>query len=85
MEHRKDQSLRVTFRPAGEPELIRVVESVERFQFNGHKVEVSSILRGDLENVVIVHGPKKSLLELAKYIDALEKLAKDWTIPTIPD
>ena len=83
----KDLPFKVTLTSYNDPATIRVIESVERFQLDNYKVEVVSNTK-DEENecsIIVIEGSKQSLLKLAKYIEAVERLAKDWIIPVIPE
>ena len=79
-----DPLLRVTLRTFSDAQKIRVLESIERFQLEGYEVKiVSNYFSDELRaHVIVTEGPSSSLTELAKYIEAVEKLAREWKIPT---
>lgn len=79
-----EDPIKVTLKSYNEPATIRVLECVERFQLDGHRVKVVKKSRSDNEcDIIVIEGAKDSLLKLAKYIEAVERLAKDWIVPTI--
>jgi metal-responsive CopG/Arc/MetJ family transcriptional regulator len=78
--------IRVTLKSYNEPATKRVLESIERFEIEGHRVTLTQneYDKDQSCDVIVIEGPKSSLLKLAQYIESLEKLAKDWVIPVQP-
>lgn len=77
--------IKITLKSYNEPSTKRVLECVERFQILKHDVKVTSRFHNkeDECDIVVIEGAKQSLLRLAKYIEAVEKIAKEWTLPTL--
>lgn len=81
-----DSPIKITLKSYNEPATIRVIECVDRFKIELKKnVKITSRFHNkEAEcDVMVIEGDKESLLELAKYIEAIERLAKEWVLPVV--